>query len=176
MKADLASASRGILPLVLRPPRYLFVCTANMNRSVIGAAWCEQMMAQRFVAAEVRSAGAQAWPGQPAAAYAVDAMREHGFDLRSHRTRLLTAAMIRDTDRVVIMEPAHGEAVVLLDPAVTEKIVPFWTWIGDGHESVPDPHGQELDTYRAAVLQIRDASARFVAAELDALRARRTPR
>ncbi len=159
------------------PPRVLFVCTANMNRSVSAAAWSQRWFSDNFVSPEIRSAGTHAYDGNPAAAYTVEAMHEHGFDLREHRTSRVTPEALAWADHVVVMEPMHLQALMSVAPEHEDKYVPMWPFIGDGDQPlVSDPHGGPLEGYREMALAIRDASERLVNHLLAARRRRRAER
>jgi protein-tyrosine-phosphatase len=157
----------------VRPARYLFVCTANINRSPVAAAWAERAFAEQFVAVEVKSAGTHAWPGMEAGAYTVDAMRELGVDLRAHRTTRLDGDLLRWADHVLVMEPGHAEICTQLAPEVEPRIAGLWAWLGEEWQFVPDPHGEALDVHRANVRLIGDAVRKMAAAHVAARRAAR---
>lgn len=158
----------------LRPPRLLFVCTANMNRSVTAAAWAEKWFSERFVSAEIQSAGTHAYDGAPAAASTIEAMFEHGFDLREHRTRRVSGALVGWADHVVLMEPMHLEVVRGLAPDAEDKFLPMWPFVGDGEgDHVLDPHGGPLEGYRGMASSLSDASKQLVAHVLAERRRRR---
>jgi len=141
----------------LHPPRYLFVCTANINRSPAAAAFAEQRLSnEHFIAGQIQSASALGWDDVEAGAYTMDAMRELGFDLRSHRSQALTAELIDWADRVVVMEPAHARKVLSLQPAAEDKTVGLWDWL-EGYDHVPDPQGQDLDVHRECMERIGQA-------------------
>ena len=146
-----------------RSPRYLFVCTANINRSPIAAAWARRLLEDRFVVGEIRSAGTHAWEGAEAGAYAIDAMRELGFDLRSHRSQRLSKELLDWADQVVVMEPMHAEvACELLGPSGDRsKILQLWEDLPEQADHVWDPQGQALEVYRT--------SARVIGQSLEVL-------
>ncbi len=145
------------------PPRVLFVCTANMNRSVTAAAWSERFFAERFVSAEIRSAGTHAYDGKPAAASTVEAMFAHGFDLRGHRTARVTGEAVQWADSIVVMEPMHRDVLLDVASEQVEKIVPMWPFVGDGTGTwVNDPHGGPIEGYRAMASEIGEASKKLV--------------
>lgn len=137
-------------------PRYLFVCTANINRSPIAAAWAARLLEDRFVAADIRSAGTHARTGDAAAAYAIDAMRELGFDLRSHRSSPLDAELLSWADHVVVMEPMHAEVARRLLGGAEElgKVQGLWLHQAVPAKHVADPQGQSLDVYRGSAREI----------------------
>lgn len=168
------------------PPRILFVCTANVNRSPMAEYWARHFFEQRFVAADVKSAGVIAidYLGDPgsrrtyenhpfsrAAAFAVEVMNAHGVDLTPHRTQRATAGMVEWADAVVVMEPLHRESLLETAPGAT-NIQGLWEHFDPPASHVWDPQGRSLEDYRASCVLIRDAVERFVAAHLQARRRR----
>lgn len=158
------------------PPRVLFVCTANMNRSPTAAAWAAELFTKRFVTAQIRSAGTHAWDGGPASANATQAMQELGFDLRSHRTRLISAEALGWADHVVVMEPMHRDRILEFAPEVESKIVPMWDFIEGTPEHVVDPQGHEYEAFQRSAAEIGQATAKLVDWILAERRARRRAR
>lgn len=158
-----------------RPPQYLFVCTANINRSPAAAAVAkERLTSEHFIAAQIRSASALGWDGYEAGAYTMDAMRELGFDLREHRSSPLTAEVCDWADKIVVMEPGHARRVLELAPHVEDRVLGLWDWM-EGLDHVPDPQGEDLDTHRVCMKRIQGATERLVddlVAELRAARRR----
>lgn len=101
---------------LLRPPRVLFVCTANSARSHLAVAvW------RRTSDIPVASGGTH--PAGTVAPGAVAAAERHGLDLRGHRPRSVHAVR-RDDDLVItVCDRAHEELGLRADV----------------HWSVPDP-------------------------------------
>lgn len=126
--------------------------------------WARHLLEERFVMADVRSAGTHAWTGAEAGAYTADAMRELGQDLRAHRTTRVTAELLEWADVVGVMEPMHEEVVLELLPAVEAKLHRMWTYLPeeDDADHVNDPHGQELEAHRVAAKAIRGAVQEFI--------------
>lgn len=138
----------------------------------MAAAWTEHHLAERFVMAEIRSAGTHAWDGAEAGAYAIDAMRELGHDMREHRSQPITQDLLDWAEFVVIMQPMHEEAIQ--DRLDASKIVRLWDYV-EGADRIVDPQGHPLPAFAAAAASIRDATALMVAEHLAARRARRQP-
>ncbi len=147
----------------LQPPRLLFVCTANMNRSVTAAAWSDRWFSERFVTAQIKSAGTHAWEGGQAASNTIAAMQAHGFDLRSHRTTPLSSALIAWADHVVVMEPMHRDKVLGLAPDAADKVVPMWPFVDETGDHVLDPQGGPLEGFEAMASSLAEASKALVA-------------
>jgi len=156
-----------------RATRYLFVCTANINRSPTAATWAERHLADRFVSAEIRSAGVAAWSGAEASAYAIDVMRELGMDMRDHRSTPISAELLHWADHIVVMEPGHAEYIESMLPEAQPRIIGLWTYLDGGPEHVPDPHRQGIDVFRDSCNSLGAAVETLIDQHLAARRAAR---
>ena len=98
--------------------RVLVVCTANVSRSPLGAAFLSKRLADAGVVASVRSAGVMR-TGLPVDELSVIVGRARGVDVAEHRPRRLTPAVLAEegTDLVITMTRAHVREVVALDPS-----------------------------------------------------------
>lgn len=103
----------------------LFICTANRYRSPIAAACfqAELMKRGQEMSWSVGSAGTWAIDGYPAMPDAVLEARQLGLDIREHRSRLITADMLQESDLVVVMERGHKEALQVEFKAYRHKVV-----------------------------------------------------
>ena len=153
--------------------RYLFVCTANINRSPTAATWAEHHLANRFVTADIRSAGVAAWQGAEASAYAIDVMRELGMDMRDHRSQPISEELLKWADYIVVMEPGHSEHISALLPEVAPRIIGLWTYLAESEDHVPDPHRQGIEVFRASCISLGKAVETLIE---ERLAARRTAR
>jgi len=122
----------------------------------MAASWAARVLEDHFVFAEIRSAGTHAWDGAEAAAYAIDAMRELGFDLRLHRSQRLTEELMSWADHVIVMEPMHAEVAqgLLGSQGASDRVVGLWSYLEEAAAHVSDPHGQELEVYAASARSI----------------------
>ena len=134
--------------------RLLVVCYGNIVRSPMGEALFEKVLDEAGLGARfsVRSAGVGAQPGTPAAPGAMQAAREHGFDLGAHRARRLTPEMAREADILIAMDEVVEEEIYIL---AGEVPVVLWT--------VDDPYGGPEPGYRRAFSEIEARVRRFVA-------------
>lgn len=121
--------------------KILFVCTGNICRSPMAEAIFNQMRAQRGLPPAAESAGLMAVNGDRASPHAVKALAEVGIDLRRHRARPLTRALLEEFDEVFVMTASHRESIERVLPQYLSKV----RVLGSGIE---DPYGQSLPVYR----------------------------
>jgi len=95
------------------PTSLLFVCSGNICRSPaaegLARAWLD---ARALKDVRVSSCGTLRIKGRSAADFTLRAMDERGVDLRAHRSRPISHALLRRADLVVGMEAHHQEEVL----------------------------------------------------------------
>lgn len=140
--------------------RILFVCTGNTCRSPMAEAIARQLAADRpedGVELVFESAGVATGDGMPASPEAVRVVEKLGGDLRSHRSRRLSASMVEKAERVYAMTESHRAAVLALAPGSADKVA-----LLDPGRDVPDPIGGPEEVYRETADRLREAvAARF---------------
>ncbi len=115
-QADLAQPVRRRLAVARlkkhpRPANVLVLCTGNICRSPYAhAALRRRLNGHDTGDIEVRSAGFVG-PGRPAHPDAIQVAKYRSVDLSSHKSRLVTEALVRDAELIVVMDPAHGRAL-----------------------------------------------------------------
>jgi low molecular weight protein-tyrosine phosphatase len=91
-----------------RPKTLLVMCHGNICRSPIAAALLDRELAPLGI--EVQSAGFIGF-NRPPPAEAVAAAQRHSVNLAEHRSRLVTAALVRAADLIVVMDPIQRRLV-----------------------------------------------------------------
>ncbi len=84
---------------VIERPDVLFVCPHGAAKSVIAAAYCRQLAAERGIVLRVASAGTEPEPAVPPPVVA--ALASEGIDLSEYRPRQLTREDIARAGQVI---------------------------------------------------------------------------
>jgi protein-tyrosine-phosphatase len=128
--------------------RVLVVCTGNTCRSPMAAGILLRELESEGGRVVIESAGTAAWEGQPATAPTIDVAAREGVDLKSHRSRRVTPAMVRAADLILVMERGHLAAVQTLgaEPG-RAHVISEWPAPGDPALPVSDPYGASIEAY-----------------------------
>jgi protein-tyrosine-phosphatase len=140
--------------MLTRAGKVLFLCYGNINRSALAQAHAEARHGGRFV---YLSAGFHAQEGRSADPSMVDAAARHGIDLRSWRSRTLTAQMVEQADVILVMELAHIDRLLKQHPAARHKTFLLGaSGIANHGIEIPDPYGQAAAVYAQVCQQVVD--------------------
>lgn len=123
-------------------------------------------LAERGVGATVSSAGLMQG-GVPASPGSVKAMATRGLDLRAHRSRFLTPAMIEGADLVLGMGRQHVREVVLACPGAWPKAFTLKELVRRGEGAGPRQERQSNDGWLLAVGEGRRRSELLGEADAD---------
>ena len=134
-----------------------FICTGNTCRSAMAEGICKKMLSDRNIEnITCRSCGLAAFAGDSASPNAVEAARELGADISSHRSTAINQYIIEETDIAVCMTERHKAALMSVHPRC-RVLVP--------NNGIADPYGGSLDIYR----QCADELKEYISRLLDAL-------
>lgn len=133
--------------------RVLFLCTGNSARSQMAEGWLRHLAGDRYEAA---SAGTDPVGVNP---LAVEAMKEAGIDIASHRSKKLDSYLGHRFDHVITVCDRAKQTCPLFPGALRTH-----------HWSFEDPavaegtHAQRLDAFRTIREQIRQRVVEFLEA------------
>jgi len=113
--------------------RILFVCVENACRSQMAEGFLNALANNRVSA---KSAGNM--PAERVNPLAVQVMNEAGIDISSHKPKMITAEMVREADKVVLMGCGKNAC-----PIVPKQVE-------DWH--IEDPSGKGIEKFR----EVRD--------------------
>lgn len=134
--------------------RVLFVCKGNICRSPFAHHLAAMVLPGNV---RVESSGSSPEAGRSCPADAVAAAAELGVDLRAHRSRTLSAAMLRNADIVFVFDEDNYVTLRRRYGWVRSK-VHFLGVVGSGASPIiRDPLGSAPGEFRAAYGAIRDS-------------------
>ena len=101
----------------------------------------------------ILSAGLYALEGEPATPPAVEVGAEVGADLRAHKAREVTRAMVEAADHIYVMSHSQAEALDHMGADLAGKV----SLLDPAGEDIADPYGGDLAAYRRAARRITAA-------------------
>jgi protein-tyrosine phosphatase len=130
-----------------RPGTVLFVCHGSICRSPYAAAVARRLLTAGVA---VESAGFIG-PDRPSPPEAIGVAGERGLDLSPHRSQLITADHLRNSDVVIVMDSQQRSRLVSLQRALAARVV----LLGDldpepiTRRTVLDPVEQTAEVFRS---------------------------
>jgi protein-tyrosine-phosphatase len=129
-------------------PNVLFVCTGNLYRSPLAAAFFRaRLIANSQGDWVVESAGTWTLPGQPIPPETLRAAAKFGANVEGHLSQLISADLLSRFDLVIVMEKGHKEALDQEFPFTSHKTHLISQVVDRLVCDIPDPlnSGQEID-------------------------------
>ena len=123
--------------------RIVFVCTGNTCRSPMAEGYLKLKRPKGY---EITSRGLAA-DGSPAAQHSTVAMLEKGIDISHHISKQMTYEDAENADAIVCMSSSHAD---VLEQLGVDKLKCYVL-------GIPDPFGEDLQTYRSCRDQIFEA-------------------
>jgi protein-tyrosine-phosphatase len=150
----------------------LLVCSGNTCRSPMAAALLRAALAREappLATLRVESRGLGAYPGDPASANAVRALRPLGLSLDGHASQPLTQGDLDRAVAVLVMGDAHLQALRARFSPPPGPVERFRGQLPEGKgRDIPDPFGGNLAAYE----DCRDSMVEALPSVLAMLRSR----
>lgn len=125
--------------MVNATPSILVVCTGNLHRSPIAAAYLKKLLGERGLGKwQVASAGT--WAAAVAVSdESVKDAQALGLDVKGHVARMVDDRIMSGSDLVVVMERGHKEALNAEFPEYRQRTYMLSELAGGAPFDVPDP-------------------------------------
>jgi len=137
--------------------KVLFVCTANVNRSPMGAGLLAEHLGAQATDVQIRSAGFTS-EDEAAAEHAIATLSRRGIDISSHRSRLVTPPLLEAQDLILVMAREHLQATAVTAPHVFRRTFTIKEFIRRGLKLGPRRTEESVDAWFARIEAARDSS------------------
>lgn len=123
--------------------RVLVVCIGNICRSPMA----EGLFRQAVPEVQISSAGLSALVGHGADPIAVQIMAGIGVDISAHRARMLSDAIARDADLILVMDDQQKQQLATQYPYARGKVFKLGEMT---RQDIPDPYQQSAEAFHTA--------------------------
>lgn len=135
--------------------RILVVCIGNICRSPMA----EGLIRQAVPEVQITPAGMSALVAHGADPIAVQIMAGIGVDISAHRARMLTEAIARDADLILVMDEQQKQQLASQYPYARGKVFK----LGEAaRQDIPDPYRQDTEVFRTVFSMIENGVTEWV--------------
>jgi protein-tyrosine phosphatase len=147
--------------------RILFLCHGNICRSPMAAGYLNKLLDDAGIDdVLVTSAGIGALVKSRASAASLEVAARHGFSLENHRADQVTAADLRESDHILVMERYQLEALRQHLGGRSEKVRLLGEYGVSAGKEIGDPYGGDVDLYERIFARIKECVEGFFNKEI----------
>jgi protein-tyrosine phosphatase len=119
----------------------------------------EGLIRQAVPGVQISSAGVAALVGHGADPISVEIMAGVGVDISAHRARMLTDAIAREADLILVMDEQQKQHIASQYPYARGKVFR----LGEASkQDIPDPYRQDPEVFRMVFSQIENGVNEWV--------------
>lgn len=150
----------------MRKMKIMFICTGNICRSAMAEGMMKKKIEDRKIEVDVYSCGIYAETGDYATYNAIEAVKEYGVDISSHRATNIRESRIEEMDLILCATVSHRQSVLYLYPGLEGKVYTMKEYAGideNGKDlDIRDPWGYDENVYCRCALEIEDCLEKIV--------------
>lgn len=108
---------------------------------------------------KVSSAGIYAFPGQPMASHALDALIRRHIVVPAHQSQPLSHELVKRADLIIALTSEHKAAILSTFPDAADKTYTLLEYTNhrEHERDIADPFGHSPEVYERCAQEIEDA-------------------
>lgn len=146
--------------------KIMFICTGNICRSAMAEGMMKKLIKENNIDAEVYSCGIYAETGDYATYNAIEAVKEYGVDISSHRATSISDSKIEEMDLILCATQSHKQSVLSLNSELQGKVFTMKEYAKlnkNGQDmDIKDPWGYNEFVYRKCASEIEECLEEIV--------------
>lgn len=140
----------------------LTVCTGNTCRSPMAEGILRELIKEKGLDLDVKSAGIYAVNGDKASYNSIIALEEIGINISNHKSTFADEELINKADLILTMTKSHKQSLISRFPNAKNKIFLLHEYSEGELKDVIDPFGGSLGEYKIVRDEIYKAAEKII--------------